>query len=72
MLGNIYQNIGYFTYQQAYEEYQLALETAEINRCLTQPQTLKLNTAIINFSRIRGEYDRVELFHTTSPCQHGN
>ncbi len=60
MLGNIYQNMGYFTYQQAYEEYQLALETAEINLGLTHPQTLKLNTAIINLSRIRGEYDTVD------------
>ncbi len=60
MLGNIYQNMGYLTYQQAYEEYQLALETAEINLGLTHPQTLQLNTAIINFSRIRGEYDTVD------------
>ena len=60
MLGNIYENIGYFTYQQAYEEYKLALETAEISLGLTHPQTLQLNTAIIKFSRIRGEYDTVD------------
>ncbi len=60
MLGNIYQNMGYSTYQQAYEEYKLALETAEINLGLTHPQTLQLNTAIISFSRIRGEYDTVD------------
>ncbi len=60
MLGNIYENMGYFKYQEAYEEYKLALETAEINLGLTHPQTLQLNTAIINFSRIRGEYDTVD------------
>jgi tetratricopeptide (TPR) repeat protein len=62
MLGNIYQNMGYSTSEQAYEEYKLALETSEINLGLTHPQTIQLNTAIINFSRIRGEYDTVDFF----------
>lgn len=62
MLANIYQNMDYFTSEQAYKEYKLALETSEINLGLTHPQTLKLIIAIINFSRIRGEYDTVEFF----------
>ncbi|MCJ8282568.1 MAG: tetratricopeptide repeat protein [Rivularia sp. ALOHA_DT_140] len=61
ILGNIYQNMGYFRYQQAYEHYKLALESAEINLGLTHPQTRQLITAIINFSRIRGEYDTVDI-----------
>ena len=61
MLANIYQNRGYFNYQQAYEEYELALEFAEINLGLTHPQTLKFIAAIISFSRIRGEYDTVDI-----------
>ncbi|MEO1761820.1 MAG: tetratricopeptide repeat protein [Cyanobacteria bacterium J06629_18] len=61
ILGNIYQNMGYFNYQQAYEEYELALESAEINFGLAHPQTLQLIAAIINFSRIRGEYDTVDI-----------
>lgn len=61
MLANIYQNKGYFHYQQAYEEYELALESAEINLGLAHPQTLQLITAIISFSRIRGEYDTVDI-----------
>ncbi len=61
MLGNIYQKMGYFRYQQADEEYKLALETAEISLGLTHPQTLQLITGIINFSRIRGEYDTVDI-----------
>ncbi|MBV6627170.1 MAG: tetratricopeptide repeat protein [Rivularia sp. (in: Bacteria)] len=61
MLGNIYQNIGYFKYQQAYEEYSKSLEIAEINFGLTHPRTLQLIAAIINFSRIRGEYDTVDI-----------
>ncbi|GEM_PF-2938553 len=69
LLGNIYQNMGYFTYSQAYYEYKLALETAEINLGLTHPQTLQLITAIIDFSRIRGEYDTVDFFYQR---RHGN
>ncbi|AFY52795.1 tetratricopeptide repeat protein [Rivularia sp. PCC 7116] len=61
MLGNIYQNIGYFAYHQAYEEYNKSLEIAEINFGLTHPRTLQLIAAIINFSRIRGEYDTVDI-----------
>ncbi|MEO0686429.1 MAG: tetratricopeptide repeat protein, partial [Cyanobacteria bacterium J06649_11] len=61
ILGNIYQNMGYFRYQQAYEHYKMALESAEINLGLTHPQTRQLITAIINFSRIRGEYDTVDI-----------
>ncbi|MDY6901432.1 MAG: tetratricopeptide repeat protein [Cyanobacteriota bacterium] len=61
MLANIYQNMGYCNYQQAYEEYELALESAEINFGLTHPRTLQLIAAIISFSRIRGEYDTVDI-----------
>ncbi|BAY86748.1 TPR repeat-containing protein [Calothrix parasitica NIES-267] len=61
MLADIYQNMGYFNYQQAYEKYELALESAEINLGLTHPQTLKFIAAIISFSRIRGEYDTVDI-----------
>ncbi len=61
LLGKIYQNIGYFKYHQADEEYQLALEIAEIHCGLKHPLTLHLIAVIINFSRIRGEYDTVDL-----------
>ncbi|MEM9922987.1 MAG: tetratricopeptide repeat protein [Cyanobacteria bacterium P01_D01_bin.50] len=63
VVGNIYQNMGYFTCKLAYEEYKLALEAAEISLGLTHPQTLHLITAIINVSRIRGEYDTVDFFN---------
>ncbi|MEO1373359.1 MAG: tetratricopeptide repeat protein [Cyanobacteria bacterium J06635_10] len=63
IVGNIYQNMGYFTYKLAYEEYKLALEAAELSLGLTHPQTLKLITAIVNLSRIRGEYDTVDSFN---------
>ncbi|MGD1914127.1 MAG: tetratricopeptide repeat protein [Rivularia sp. (in: cyanobacteria)] len=63
IVGNIYQNMGYFTYKLAYEEYKLALEAAEITLGLIHPKTLQLITAIISVSRIRGEYDTVDSFN---------
>ncbi|MEO1430520.1 MAG: tetratricopeptide repeat protein [Cyanobacteria bacterium J06633_8] len=61
ILGKIFQKMGYFTYQQADEQYNKSLEIAEINFGLTHPRTLQLITVIINFSRIRGEYDTVDI-----------
>jgi tetratricopeptide (TPR) repeat protein len=61
-LGNIYQGMGEHKYQKAYEQYQLALDAAEISLSPSHPQTLQLLQALTQLCRRMGEYDAADEF----------
>ncbi|MUH01318.1 tetratricopeptide repeat protein [Scytonema sp. UIC 10036] len=61
-LGDIYQGMGQHKYQKAYEQYQLALDAAEISFGPSHPQTLQLLQALTHLCRKVGEYDTADEF----------
>ncbi|MBW4594736.1 MAG: tetratricopeptide repeat protein [Brasilonema angustatum HA4187-MV1] len=61
-LGNIYQGMGEHKYQKAYEQYQLALDAAEISLSPSHPQTLQLLNALTRLCRRIGQYDGADEF----------
>ncbi|KAB8317421.1 tetratricopeptide repeat protein [Tolypothrix campylonemoides VB511288] len=61
-LGDIYQEMGEHKYQKAYEQYQIALDAAEIRLSPSHPQTLQLLNALTQFCRRIGEYNAADEF----------
>ncbi|NMG18144.1 tetratricopeptide repeat protein [Brasilonema bromeliae] len=61
-LGDIYQGMGEHKYQKAYEQYQLALDAADISLSPSHPQTLQLLQGLTHLCRRMGEYDAADEF----------